>query len=104
VTDTEKLYNEIADSLDGCTKGKMFGALCIKAANGKAGVMYYKGDMVFKLDDDAQAKTLELPGTHVFEPMAGRKMNGWIMVPAQHHKKWKELARQSMELVGQLKK
>jgi len=104
VADTEKLYNEIADSLDGCTKSKMFGALCIKAANGKAGVMYYKGDMVFKLDDDGQAKILKLPGAHVFEPMAGRKMNGWIVVPAQHHKKWKELAQQSLELVSKLKK
>lgn len=104
MADNEKLYNEIAESLEGCTKSKMFGALCIKAANGKAGVMYYKGDMVFKLDDEGQAKTLKLSGAHVFEPMAGRKMNGWIVVPAAHSKKWEELAQRSMNIVSKLKK
>lgn len=42
MTKAEERYHQIADYLDNVTKSKMFSALCLKAPNGKAGVMFWK--------------------------------------------------------------
>lgn len=68
----------------------------------KSFAIEYHGDMVFKLPPDLQQETLELDGVHVFEPMAGRKMGGWIQVPAQHEAKWQGLAAAAMQYVAEL--
>lgn len=100
----EQLFHEIAAGIPDAKEGKMFGALCIKAPNGKAGVMYWKEYMIFKLADKEQEEALKLKGAKIFEPMAGRPMGGWVQLSDQHAAKWPELARKSMDMVKKLKK
>lgn len=81
----------------------MFGALCIKAANGKAGVMFYKENMVFKLPEKDMKKALQLADACIFQP-GGRQMNGWVQLTAQHSDAWKKLAQNAMDYVKTLEK
>ena len=104
MTKQEELFHFIASAIPNTKESKMFGALCIKAPNGKAGVMFRKDEMVFKLDEEKATDVLKLKGTHVFEPAKGRKMNGWYLVPSAHSAKWKELAEISMAIVKEIKK
>jgi hypothetical protein len=46
---SEKLFHQIALEIPGVKEGKSFGALCIKAANGKTGIMLWKNNFVVKL-------------------------------------------------------
>lgn len=96
------MFHKIAESLPEATKGKMFGALCLKAANGKAGVMFYKGDMVFKLPKELESAALAMPGIKIFAPMGDRTMNGWTQVPCEHHGLWREYSNAAMEFVSQI--
>jgi hypothetical protein len=95
---SEELYHKIAAGIPDGTESKMFGALCIKAPNGKAGVMFHSGDMIFKLEGNLQEEALALKGAKIFSP-GGRPMNGWVQVPAAHSAKWKKYAEQAMEYV-----
>ena len=104
MTKSEKLFHEIAGQLPEAKEGKMFGALCIKAPNGKAGVMFWKEDMIFKLEGDDLKKALSLKDAKLFDPMGNRPMGGWVQLSFEHSKKWKELAVKSMEYVKNLKK
>ncbi len=80
MTQAESLFHAIASDIPETKEGKMFGALCMKAPNGKAGIMYWKEDMVFKLEGDAMKEALSLDGAKIFEPMAGRQMGGWVQL------------------------
>ena len=104
MTKPEDLFHQIAKEIPDSIEGKMFGALCIKASNGKAGVMFQKDNMIFKLDNVHLKETLELKGSQLFDPAGGRPMKEWVQVPFTHNEKWKELADISMELVKRIKK
>ena len=52
MTKSEDLFHKIAGELADVKEGKMFGALCIKATNGKASVMFWHDDIIFKLQGD----------------------------------------------------
>ena len=104
MTKQEELFHSIAAGIPGTKESKMFGALCIKAPNGKAGVMFWKDDMIFKLADTELEKALQLKGAKIFTPMENRPMGGWVQLSFDHAKKWKELAKKSMDYVKQLKK
>ena len=98
-----EILNEIAEKIPGAKLSKMFGADCIKAQNGKAVCMIWKEDMVFKLTDDDEKEAMKIKGAHVFSPMEGRAMGGWIQIPAAHQKLWLGLAKKSMALVSKIK-
>lgn len=103
MTKSEELFNEIAASIPDAVKGKMFGALCIKAPNGKAGVMLYKGeDMIFKMDEAHEQEALALTGAKIFTPMEDRPMNGWVQLSPAHSSKWKKYAAVAMEYVSKI--
>lgn len=103
MTKSEELFNNIAGKIPDATVGKMFGALCIKAPNGKAGVMLYKnGDMIFKMDDDHEAEALKLKDAKIFSPMDGRPMNGWVQLSPAHAAKWEKYAKVAMDYVRQI--
>ena len=104
MTKSEKQFHNIAAELPNAKEGKMFGALCIKAANGKAGVMFWKDDIIFKLEGDELKNALSLKGAKLFDPMGNRPMVGWVQLSYDHSKKWKELAKKSMDYVKSLKK
>jgi len=92
MTKSEELYHEIAAAIPDAAEGKMFGALCIKAPNGKAAVMLYKEDMIFKLTGEAEQEAMKLKGAKIFSPMEGRPMTGWVQLSVQHVAKWKKYA------------
>jgi hypothetical protein len=102
MTKSEELFHKIASEIPNTTEGKMFGALCIKAPNGKAGVMFWRDDMIFKLEDDHLQKALSLTGAKLFDPMGGRPMNGWVQVPNSHSARWKALAKTAMQYVEKI--
>lgn len=104
MTKAEELFHKIAVELPDVKEGKMFGALCIKAPNGKAGVMFWKEFLVVKLEGEELQKALELKGAKIFTPMENRPMGGWVQLSFDHSKKWKELAKKSMDYVKTLKK
>ncbi|HEV3231738.1 MAG TPA: hypothetical protein VG245_05735 [Candidatus Dormibacteraeota bacterium] len=83
---------------DGAVAGKMFGMDCVKAG-GKAFAGNFGEDMVFKLSGEAHARALALAGAHLFDPMGGRPMKEWVVVPAAQAEAWLELARAAMEYV-----
>lgn len=104
MTKSETLFHSIAASLPETKESKMFGALCIKAPNGKAGVMFWNEDMIFKLENKDMEKALQLKGAKIFTPMENRPMGGWVQLSFEHSKKWKGLAAKAMEYVKDLKK
>ena len=81
----------------------MFGALCIKAPNGKASAMFYKDNMIFKLTDEPLTEILKLEGAKLFDPMGNRPMSGWVQLPYSYAHKWPEIAKISFEQVKELK-
>lgn len=104
MTKAEELFHHIAAQLPDAKESKMFGALCIKAANGKASAMFYKEDMVFKLDGEPLKVALSLDGAKLFDPMGGRPMGGWVQLSYDYADKWPEIGKTSYEQVKLLKK
>ena len=102
MTKGEELYHKIASGIPGVTESKMFGALCLKAANGKAGVMYWKEYIVFKLESKDEQEVLKLEGAKVFTPMDNRPMNGWVQVPGMHMARWQHYAELAMDYVKKI--
>jgi len=104
MTKSEVLFHKIASELPKAKESKMFGALCIKAPNGKAAAMFYKEDMIFKLDKNTEKEAIKLKGAKIFDPMGGRPMRGWVQLSYAHSKKWPELAKKAFDYVKKIKK
>lgn len=102
MTSAEQLFHEIAGSIPDAREGKMFGALCIKAPNGKAAVMFWKDFMIFKLEGRVYEETLALEGARLFDPMDGRPMKGWVQLSQEHASRWPALALEAMQFVKRL--
>ena len=100
MTKAETLFHEIASSIPDTAEGKMFGALCIKAPNGKAGVMYWHDELIFKLDESKVREAIALKGAKLFDPMGGRPMKEWVQLSETHSKKWKKYAVIAMDYVS----
>lgn len=81
------------------TASKMFGMPCLKV-NGKAFAGYTQGAMVFKLSGATHGEALKLSGAHLFDPMGGRPMKEWVVVPLAHAARWLALARDAMGYVS----
>ena len=95
----EELFHKIASELPGAREGNMFGALCIKAPNGKAIAMLWKNYMIFKLGGQAGEEALSLNGArigvHLYDP--DRPMKGWVQIPLKHSAQWKKYAKIALE-------
>jgi len=102
MTKGEELYHKIAAELPDAQEGRMFGALCIKAPNGKASVMFWKEFLIVKLEGDAQAEALKLKDAKVFTPAEGRPMGGWIQLSNEHMKKWQHFSTIAHEAVRKI--
>ena len=90
MTKAEKLFHKIAAKLTNAKEGKMFGVFCIKTTNGKAIAIFWKNNMMFKLQGKAEQEALELrgarTGTHIYS--TARQMKGWVWIPFEHSNKW----------------
>ena len=78
----ETSYEAVAHELladPAVSAGKLFGHPCLKIG-GKVFVCEHEGELLAKLPAD-RIDELKAQGGRDFEPMAGRKMNGWLKVP-----------------------
>jgi hypothetical protein len=99
----EKLFDELCTALESrASRGKMFGAPCMKTPNGKAAFCLYKDSLVIKLDKKTEKETLSWDRVKMFDPMGGRPMNGWLQVGYEYATKWKALAKASIDFVEKL--
>ena len=92
-------YEQLASRLatrPGVTAGKMFGMPTLKIGS-KAFAGNVGGAMVFKLSGNAHVQALTIPGAQLFDPMGGRPMKEWVVVPASQSAQWPTLANAAME-------
>jgi hypothetical protein len=104
MTEAELFFTELLKEIPEVKPGKMFGSLCMKTPNGKAGAMLWHDNIVVKLEGVFFADALGLEGAKVFEPMEGRPMKEWVQIPFIHADKWKRFALKSVSSVAVLKK
>ncbi len=71
---------------------KMFGFDCA-FVNGNMFSGLHQADLMVRLPDAERAALLALPGAHGFEPMPGRPMREYVVVPASLHADRRALAR-----------
>ena len=93
----EKLADEFASS--GAKKGSMFGMPVLKAKD-KVFAGTFGDAMTFKLGADELSRALKLEGVEPFEPMKGRAMKEWVLVPLAHAKRWPKLADEAWTYVA----
>ena len=98
-----ELFHQITEETPGAKSGKMFGALCIKAGNGKAAAMFWKDNMVFKLTGKDELEAQSLDGSSTFNPMGTKPMNGWVQVPFNYADKWQEFTASALAYVSTLR-
>ena len=102
MSDPQTAFDGVADELTATSpaaRGMMFGMPCLKQG-GKAFAGYYKGAMVFKLGGAAHTRALALAGAQLFDPMGGRPMKEWVVVPAEHAAQWLALTRDAQAYVA----
>jgi len=85
----------LADDLAGMgvpfERSQMFGCPGLRRpGKGKFFATVLGRDVMFKLEGAAHAEALALEGAHVFEPIPGRQMKQWIVVPPAHAHRWPE--------------
>jgi hypothetical protein len=99
--DPRERFDEIADDAvarNGDVElSQMMGMPALKRG-GKLWVGFWKGEMVFKLVDQAEREqALALAGAHLFDPgERGRPMKEWVSVPRTHEREWPKLAERAL--------
>lgn len=104
MTKAELFFTELTKEIPDVKPGKMFGALCMKTPNGKSAAMFWKDNIVVKLQGDSLKEALSLDGTNLFEPMEGKPMKEWVQIPFHYKDQWKKFALLSAESVKAVKK
>ena len=99
--DTVARFQELAEGFAsrGAKTGSMFGMPVLKA-NDKVFAGTFGDAMTFKLGADDLSRALKLQGVDRFEPMKGRAMKEWVLVPLSHAKRWPKLADQAWTYVA----
>jgi len=95
------LFHQIVSETPHAKPGKLFGAVCFKAPNGKAVAFFHRNHMVFKLDGEMKKEALSLDGTSLFTS-GGRPMGAWVQVPYDYCHLWRSFASSAMEFVNHL--
>ena len=82
---------------DEVTRGKLFGHRCLKV-RGKAFLVDFEGDLVFKLGREKMAPLLAgHEDLHGFDPSGkGRPMKDWLQAPLAHSAQFQVWAEASM--------
>ena len=98
--DGEARFNENASDLaarnDDVELGRMFGMPTIKRA-GKVTSGLWQDSMVFKLTDEVKREqALALEAAERFDPIGGRPMREWVVVPVTHSDEWPRLAEDAL--------
>lgn len=104
MTKAEIYFNELTNEIPDVKPGKMFGALCMKTPNGKSAAMFWKDNIVVKLQNNLLKEAVSLDGTKLFEPMEGRPMKEWVQIPFDYKDQWKKFVLASSASVNTLQK
>jgi hypothetical protein len=99
--ETVGVYERVAEAFAarGAKKGSMFGMPVLKAKD-KVFAGTFGDAMTFKLGPEDLAKALKTKGVEPFEPMKGRAMKEWVLVPLAGKAKWGGLAEQAWSYVA----
>jgi hypothetical protein len=82
----------------GAKRSKMFGMPVLKAGD-KVFAGTFGDAMTFKLGPEELEKARTQRGVESFEPMKGRPMKEWVLVPLAHAKRWQDLAERAFSYV-----
>jgi len=93
---TVERFDRLAETFvaRGATRSQMFGMPVLKAG-GKVFAGTFGDAMTFKLGPDDLERARSLTGVEPFEPMKGRAMKEWVLVPLAHAKRWSDLAERA---------
>ena len=80
----------------GATRSKMFGMPVLKAGD-KVFAGTFGDAMTFKLGPEDLERARRQAGVEAFEPMKGRPMKEWVIVPLSHARKWPDLAERAFD-------
>lgn len=95
--ETTKRYDALAEDFvaRGAKKSQMFGMPVLKKGD-KVFCGTFGDAMSFKLGSPEEAATaMKRKGVEPFEPMPGRAMKAWVLVPLEHSRAWAKLADQA---------
>lgn len=97
---TVERFESLAQTFEarGAKRSKMFGMPVLKAG-GKVFAGTFGDAMTFKLGPEDLAKAKTQSGVDAFEPMKGRPMKEWVLVPLAHAKRWQDLAERAFVYV-----
>jgi hypothetical protein len=76
MTKEEIFFHEIADRLPDVTKGKVFGAMGLKTASGKTAAIFWKDELMIKLNEEDVERSVRFEGLKASHPfICSRKKN-----------------------------
>lgn len=75
-----QLFGRVVDPIVGVERRKMFGYPCA-FVNGQMFAGLHQERMVLRLPVDKRGEFLKLEGAEIFEPMPGRVMKEYVVVP-----------------------
>ena len=93
---TVERFDRLAETFvaRGATRSQMFGMPVLKAGD-RVFAGTFGDAMTFKLGPDDLERARALTGVESFEPMKGRPMKEWVLVPLAHAKRWSDLAERA---------
>ena len=94
--ETTERYDALAEHFvaRGATRSQMFGMPVLKKGD-KVFCGTFGDAMTFKLAPENVDTALRRKGVEPFEPMKGRAMKAWVLVPVEHWRSWAKLADQA---------
>jgi TfoX/Sxy family transcriptional regulator of competence genes len=97
------IFEHLVPDARGVEKRKMFGYPC-SFVNGNMFVGLYQENMFLRLSDNDRAAFLKFENARLFEPMPGRPMKEYVVVPQQMLSKilLKKWIRKSLEYASEL--
>jgi hypothetical protein len=98
---TVERFDELAETFAarGATRSQMFGMPVLKAGD-KVFAGTYGDAMTFKLGPVDLEKARSLTGVEAFEPVKGRPMKEWVLVPLAQARRWSDLAERAFEYLS----
>jgi TfoX/Sxy family transcriptional regulator of competence genes len=100
----KELFRSLLPNAPGVSERPMFGQLA-GFINGNMFLCLFGDRIAVKLPDDQAAELLRVKGAGPFEPMAGRQMKGYVLIPESWHKntaKAEEWVARSLAFAGSM--
>jgi hypothetical protein len=94
--ETARRFDELAEMFvaRGAERSQMFGMPVLKAG-GKVFAGTFGDAINFKLGPDDLEEARKQSGVETFEPVKGRAMKEWVLVPLTHANRWSDLAERA---------